>query len=216
MILNGADCDARPFAILTSGSSIPTFHNRKLSCDALQTNPLFSLTKTLEGRIQAYQTRCCLSGKAVTQTTFPLLAGFRRVLYGLGCPCPDPGPYLRISQTSTVPFRRPAKIWAPSADQQAYTGDHSNSQQNSVSLPVWERTYRLAPRRCLIRYLQSPHSSARSPPIPNSNLPINPSSHEDIGGQISICHWVHDRCTLHDRRRLVSHSQERRQRARHL
>jgi hypothetical protein len=57
-----------------------------------------------------YLAICRQSGKATTQDTTPELVGFRRVFNSRGVLEGPDFPKSRASQTSTVPFLRPAYI----------------------------------------------------------------------------------------------------------
>lgn len=71
---------------------------------------------------------CRQSGNATTHDTTPELSGFRSVFRSLGVLLGPDFPSWRTSQTSTVPLRLPAYIWAPSADQQALETNHVSKQ----------------------------------------------------------------------------------------
>lgn len=99
----GIILNCTPLFILPEASGSPasaTFQSRMLSFDA--------------------QARCRPSGNATTHDTTPELRGLRSVLRILGV-CEDVRPVCRTSKISTVPFRLPAYIWPPSADQHAET-----------------------------------------------------------------------------------------------
>lgn len=70
-------------------------------------NNLASHSNTLQKTNHA---KCRQSGKAATHETTPELEGFLRVLSNLGVPSGPDIPSCLASQTSIVPFRRPAYI----------------------------------------------------------------------------------------------------------